>query len=68
MIGVPSKQGFRAYADHKVFYDLKKLKETLGVFHFTESKHFYSPFKFKYFEDNLNAYCLYALFCKRLKD
>ena len=32
VIGVPSKQGFRAYADHKVFYDLEKLNNRMNVF------------------------------------
>jgi SAM-dependent methyltransferase len=62
VVGVPGKKGYSWDPDHKVFYDLKTLKEVMKMNGFIYEKHFYLPFRFSYFNDSLRQYCLYAIF------
>ena len=64
IVGVPGLQGFRCQADHRVYYDETDLTKKLEKHGFKKMKHFYTPFKSEYLNENLNAYCLYALFTK----
>ena len=65
IIGVPGKQGFRCQADHRVYYDEESLSKKLLEHSFFMKKHFFTPFKSEYLNENLNAYCLYAVFEKK---
>ena len=64
MIGVPSIKGYESQADHKIFYDEKKLLYITKKYGFELQKIFYTPFKSKYLEKNMNAHCLYGIFVK----
>lgn len=64
MIGVPSIKGYESQADHKIFYDEKKLLCITKRYGFKLKKIFYTPFKSKYLEKNMNAHCLYGIFVK----
>ena len=66
IVGVPSIKGFQAHADHKKYYDKKTLVAKLSEFEFSLYHYFYAPFKLKFFEKNLSAYCLYAVFTKNI--
>jgi len=65
IIGVPGLQGFRCQADHRIYYDEELLTKKLIMHNFSKHKHFYTPFKSEYLNENLNAYCLYAIFKKK---
>ncbi len=65
VVGVPGIQGFKAQADHRVFYDENALTMKLSQHKFKKQKHFYTPFESEYLNNNLNAYCLYAVFMKQ---
>ncbi|MDC0586490.1 class I SAM-dependent methyltransferase [Gammaproteobacteria bacterium] len=65
IIGVPGLQGFRSQADHRVYYDEESLPKKLLEYNFFMKKHFFTPFKSEYLNENLNAYCLYAVFEKK---
>jgi len=62
VVGVPGKKGFSWDLDHKIFYDIKKLKEVMEINGFVYDKHFYMPFKCVYLDNLLRQYCLYSVF------
>ena len=62
VVGVPGKKGYSWDPDHKIFYDIKTLKEVMQMSGFIYEKHFYMPFKLRYFNNNLRQYCLYSIF------
>jgi len=64
VVGVPSKIGFEAHADHKIFYEEKSLTKLMEKNGFSSVKLFYMPFRSKYFIKNLRSYCLYGVFKK----
>ena len=64
IIGVPTISGYNSQADHRVFYDKKKLKTVTESHGFTLNKFFYTPFKSKYLENNMNAHCLFGVLIK----
>ena len=61
LIGVPCKKGFRRDEDHKIFYDLKKIKEVLKKYNFTVLKAFYYPLPLKIFGKFLSQQSLYVM-------
>ena len=64
LIGVPGKHGYTKDDDHKCFYDEINLNELLKKENFILKEFFYTPFKSKFLNNNLSAYCLYGLFKK----
>ncbi|MBT7243759.1 MAG: class I SAM-dependent methyltransferase [Flavobacteriaceae bacterium] len=67
LVGVPvGDAGYRSDPDHKVYYDEKKLKDTLDRYGFEEITVFYRPFNSQYLRDNLRQYCFYAVYRKRV--
>ena len=64
IVGVPGIKGYKSDFDHKVFYDDVKLIKLLDSHDFNLVKKFYTPFKSKFFNDNLKIYCLYCIFEK----
>ena len=62
VVGVPGIKGFDNDEDHKVFYDEKSLTILMKKFGFKVKNIFYTPFKSKYLDNNLKAYCLYMVF------
>ena len=62
IIGVPTVKGYHSQADHRIFYDEKKLQETTSDYGFLQKKVFYMPIKSKYLEKNMNAHSLYSIF------
>jgi len=66
LVGVPvGDAGYRSDPDHKVYYNEKKLNDTLSHYGFEEITVFYRPFKSQYLCDNLKQYCFYAVYQKR---
>lgn len=65
LVGVPGILGFNTEVDHKIYYDLKTLEHLFTKHKFELRYHFYTPFQFEYFNQNLKQYCLYAKFKKK---
>ena len=64
VIGVPQKKGFNRDPDHKIFYDLFKLKKTLKAHKFIYKYHFYVPLPFKFFGNYITQQYLYIILRK----
>ncbi len=64
VIGVPGAKGYRRDADHKVFYDEKKLTDTIQGKGFVKSSTFYTPIKSDWMNHHLSFYCLFGVFLK----
>lgn len=65
IIGVPGIKGYASDADHKIFYDRKKLINLLEKYSFELEDDFYAPINSIYFNDKLRQFCLYAIFKKK---
>ena len=65
IIGVPGLKGYKADADHKVFYSKEKLKNLMKKYNFTEFHSFYAPLNNLFFETKLRQFCLYSIFTKK---
>ena len=64
VIGVPGTKGYRRDADHKVFYDEKKLESTIQEHGFIQSAFFYIPIKSDWMNHHFSFYCLFGVFLK----
>lgn len=64
VIGVPGVKGYRRDADHKVFYDEKKLTGTIQENGFIKSSIFYTPIKSNWMNQHLSFYCLFGVFLR----
>lgn len=64
IIGVPGQKGYLADNDHKRFYDLTNLKNTVSKAEFCVNTHFYSPFNFKFLGRYMTQHCLYVVMTK----
>ena len=62
LVGVPGKKGFRSDDDHKCFYDLDLLKDTLSQAGFSYQLSFYTPLKSRLLDNHASQYCLYGVF------
>lgn len=65
LIGVPGLKGFAYDADHKKFYDQKKLNHTMQENGFELIKNYYTPFKSNFLNNNARQYCLHGIFKKK---
>lgn len=64
LVGVPGLKGYKKDPDHKVFYDKKKLVETISAYGFINVKNFYMPVRSDFLNTYLSQYCLYAKFTR----
>jgi len=64
LIGVPGKKGYEKDADHKVFYDEKKLVDVISAHGFCGEKTFYMPIKSNVLDFWLTQFCLYVKFTR----
>ena len=64
VIGVPGVKGYRRDADHKIYYDEKKLTDTIQGNGFIKSALFYTPIKSNWMNHHLSFYCLFGVFLK----
>ena len=63
IIGVPCKKGFQIDPDHKIFYDLEKLKNLFLLDKkISLVNHFYFPLPLKFFGIYLKVQSLYMIF------
>jgi SAM-dependent methyltransferase len=62
LVGVPGQKGFSWDPDHKVFYDIKTLKEVMETNGYIYDKHFYMPFRCACLDNVFRQYCLYSIF------
>lgn len=60
-MGVPCENGYKRDPDHKVYYDLKKLKKVLAMYNFSTVKSFYIPIPFKFFGKLIPQQSLYVI-------
>lgn len=59
--GVPCERGYKRDPDHKVFYDLKKLKKVLGKHNHSILIAFYTPLPLKFFGKFIPQQSLYVV-------
>jgi SAM-dependent methyltransferase len=64
LVGVPGRKGYTKDLDHKVFYDAKKLVETISALGFVNETNFYMPLKSTILDLHLSQFCLYAKFTR----
>lgn len=62
IVGVPGKKGFASDPDHKVFYSLEELKETVMLKPFQFEGSFASPFGWTRLGDFLRQFAIYGIF------
>ncbi len=62
--GVPGEKGFASDPDHKVFYDLPKLRQTLAAGGFAFLHAFRMPLDLAFLSPLLRQLCLYGVFRK----
>ena len=62
LVGVPSRKGFLADPDHKVFYDQAALEACLNNCGFCIQDSFWMPFRWKWLDSRMSQYCLYGVF------
>ena len=61
IVGVPCESGYKRDLDHKVFYNLKKIKKVLENYNFSILMTFYTPLPFKCFGKILPQQSLYVI-------
>lgn len=66
IIGVPGLKGYASDSDHKSYYDIQKLKDTLHKFNFNLIKFRFMPINSNIFTKIFSQHCLYAIFEKRV--
>ena len=66
VIGVPGKKGFESDDDHKIYYDVHRLKDMLENYKFEFINAYYLPFfiKSKFLDKYFRNYCLYMILKK----
>jgi SAM-dependent methyltransferase len=64
LVGVPGRKGFARDSDHKVFYEERKLVETISNFGFVNETNFYTPLESTILESHLSQFCLYSKFTR----
>lgn len=64
LVGVPGRKGYDKDPDHKVYYDQKKLVETISAYGFVNKKIFFMPLKSNILDILLPQFCLYAKFTR----
>ena len=61
IIGVPCESGYKRDPDHKVFYNLEKIKKVLSKYNFSILITFYTPLPLKFFGKILPQQSLYVI-------
>ena len=64
VVGVPGVKGYKQDSDHKIFYDEKKLVETLKLARFEKFKILAMPIRSEWLNKNVSPYCIYGIFYK----
>ena len=64
LIGVPGIKGYKSDPDHKIFYDLEKLKNLIIKNNFIYKEHFYKPINLSFLSKYIRQHCLYIIFIK----
>ena len=66
VIGVPGKKGFKSDDDHKIYYDVHRLKDMLENYKFEFINAYYLPFfiKSKFLDKYFRNYCMYMILKK----
>lgn len=62
VVGVPGRKGYTSDSDHKVFYDMNCLVETLLASDFRMRCLFSTPFQSKWLDRHMSQYCIYGVF------
>ncbi|KGF96916.1 Methyltransferase type 11 [Prochlorococcus marinus str. MIT 9302] len=61
IIGVPCESGYKRDPDHKMFYNLEKIKKVLSKYNFSILVTFYTPLPLKFFGKILPQQSLYVI-------
>ena len=65
LVGVPGERGYASDADHKVFYDVETLTDTLERSGFRRTKLFHVPWRSRLLSKHVRQYCIYGVFTLR---
>jgi SAM-dependent methyltransferase len=64
VVGVPGIKGYASDPDHKVFYDLNKMKLLIEPLGFRFHHSFNMPVNLKFLSKKIRQFCLYGVFIK----
>lgn len=64
VVGVPGIKGYASDPDHKVFYDLEKLKTTVEKHGFKFNHAFHMPLNIPALSKKMRQFCIYGVFKK----